>query len=110
MTPFTKDDCIPDKRSEALLARLWLSMPSLTAMSISTPPISLYWWMADTVRLAAEVRRYGTCLADGKRARWERYDVLGVIKPEKMPDWAKEAVDAIRKQEKAKKPHSKEER
>lgn len=48
--------------------------------------------------------------ADGKRARWERYDVLGVIKPEKMPDWAKEAVAAIKKQEKAKKPHSKEER
>lgn len=53
---------------------------------------------------------FGTCLADGKRARWERYDVLGVIKPEKMPDWAKEAVAEIKKQEKAKKPHSKEER
>ena len=53
---------------------------------------------------------FGTSLADGKHARWERYDVLGVIKPEKMPDWAKKAVAAIKKQEKAKKPHSKEER
>ena len=53
---------------------------------------------------------FGTCLADGKRARWERYDVLGVIKPEKMPDWAKEAVAKIKKQEKAKKPNNKEER
>lgn len=53
---------------------------------------------------------FGTCLADDKRARWERCDVLGVIKPEKIPDWAKEAVAAIKKQEKAKKPHSKEER
>lgn len=33
-------------------------MQSLTAMNISTPPISLYWWTADTVQLAAEVRRY----------------------------------------------------
>ena len=53
---------------------------------------------------------FGTCLADGKRARWERYDVLGEIKPEKMPDWAKEAVAEIKKQEKAKKPNSREER
>ena len=53
---------------------------------------------------------FGTCLADAKRARWERYDVLGVIKPEKMPDWAKEAVAKIKKQEKAKKPNNKEER
>ena len=53
---------------------------------------------------------FGTCLADGKRARWERYDVLGVIKPEKMPDWAKETLVKIKAQEKEKKAKSKEER
>ncbi len=35
---------------------------------------------------------FGTSLADGRHARWERYDVLGEIKPEKMPNWAKEAL------------------
>ena len=53
---------------------------------------------------------FGTCLADGKHARWERYDVLGEIKPEKMPDWAKEALTKIKEQEKAKKSKSREER
>lgn len=46
---------------------------------------------------------FGTCLATGKQARWERYDVLGEIKPECMPDWAKEALAKIKAQEKEKK-------
>ena len=45
-----------------------------------------------------------TCLATGERSRWERYDVLGEIRPERMPQWAKEALNAIKNQEKAKKP------
>ena len=43
----------------------------------------------------------GTCLATGERARGERYDVLGEIKPECMPDWAKEALAKVKGQEKA---------
>ena len=53
---------------------------------------------------------FGTSLADGKHARWERCDVLGEIKPEKMPEWAKEALAKIKEQEKAKKSKSREER
>ena len=71
-------------------------------MSTGILPISLYWRTAVTV--------FGTSLADGKHARWERYDVLGEIKPEKMPVWAKEALAKIKSQEKAKKSKSREER
>ena len=53
---------------------------------------------------------FGTCLATGKRARWERYDVMGEIRPERMPEWAAEALAKIQTQEKAKKPHHREER
>ena len=53
---------------------------------------------------------FGTCLATGEQARWERYDVLGEIKPECMPDWAKEALAKIKAQEKEKKQKSREER
>jgi len=53
---------------------------------------------------------FGTSLADGKHARWERCDVLGEIKPEKMPVWAKEALAKIQSQEKIKKSKSREER
>ena len=53
---------------------------------------------------------FGTCLATGERARWERYDVLGEIKPECMPQWAKEALAKIKEQQKEKKQKSREER
>ena len=53
---------------------------------------------------------FGTCLATGERARWERYDVLGEIKPECMPDWAKKALVKIKQQEKEKKQRNREER
>lgn len=38
-------------------------------------------------------------LYSGKDTRWERYDIQGEIKPEYMPDWAKERLEIIRKGE-----------
>ncbi len=49
-------------------------------------------------------------LNDGHHTRFERYDVLGEIKPEHMPDWAKENLSKIKQQMKEKKSHSREER
>lgn len=46
---------------------------------------------------------FGTCLATGEKSRWEQYDVLGEIKPECMPAWAKEALAKIKEQQKEKK-------
>lgn len=34
-------------------------------------------------------------LFTGKSSRWERYDIQGEIKPEFMPDWAKERLAVI---------------
>lgn len=34
-------------------------------------------------------------LYDGKNTRFERMDVLGEVKPECMPDWAKEKAAAF---------------
>ena len=43
---------------------------------------------------------FGTSLADGKRPMGKVDDVLGEIKPEKMPDWAKRSPAKIQSQEK----------
>ena len=51
-----------------------------------------------------------TELATGEHRRWERYDVLGEIKPECTPEWAKEALAKIKAQEKEKKAKDREER
>lgn len=36
-------------------------------------------------------------LYSGKRTRWERCDVQGEVKPEKIPDWVKGKLEAITK-------------
>lgn len=38
---------------------------------------------------------YTTNLYSGKESRWNREDILGVVRPEYMPDWAKERLAQI---------------
>ncbi len=39
---------------------------------------------------------FTTNLYSGKEARWNREDILGVLKPEHMPQWAKERLSQLR--------------
>ena len=41
---------------------------------------------------------FGTNLYSGKSGRWERYEILGEVKPECLPDWAKAKVKEIRRE------------
>lgn len=111
MTPFAPEDCIPGNQNENIVGKVVVINAELNRYEYQHSAYQLV--LVDGGNGATGGRGqavFGTCLADGKRARWERCDVLGVIKPEKMPGWAKEAVAEIRKQEKAEKPHSREER
>lgn len=45
---------------------------------------------------------FSTNLYTGERSRWERYDIQGEVKPECLPEWAKERFAKIQKQEAAK--------
>lgn len=45
---------------------------------------------------------YTTNLYSGKESRWNREDILGIIKPEHMPDWAKERLKQIQTERQAK--------
>lgn len=47
-------------------------------------------------------------LHSGKRIRWERYDIQGEVKPEKLPEWAKERYSAIQREQAEKKPKERE--
>ena len=110
-TPFTVKDCIPDKRNESIEGKVVVISVEPKRHEYQHSAYQLV--LADGGNGAIGGRGqavFGTCLSDGHRARWERYDVLGEIKPECMPDWAKEALAKIEKQEKAKKPHNREER
>ncbi len=43
---------------------------------------------------------YNTNLYSGKESRWNREDVLGVVKEEFLPDWAKQKLEEIKNPEK----------
>ena len=110
-TPFTAADCIPDKKNESIIGKVVVIDAEPKRYEYQHAAYQLV--LADGGNGASGGRGqavFGTCLATGERSRWERYDVLGEIRPERMPQWAKEALNAIQNQEKAKKPHSREER
>ena len=104
MTPFTIADCIPDAKNESIIGKV---------VVINTEPKRYEYQHSAYQLILAEGGNgasggrgqavFGTCLATGERGRWERYDVLGEIRPERMPEWAKEALARIQAQEKAKK-------
>lgn len=112
--PFTIDDCIPDDKSSNIVGKVVVINAEVNRYEYRHSAYQLV--LVDGGHGAVGGRGqavFGTCLSDGKHARWERYDVLGEIKLECMPDWAKEALVKIKQQEKtekAKKPNSREER
>lgn len=110
-TPFTVKHCFPDKRNESIVGKVVVINAEPKRYEYQHAAYQLV--LADGGNGALGGRGqgvFGICLSDGHRARWERFDVLGEIKPECMPDWAKEAVRKIEQQEKTKKAHSREER
>lgn len=112
MTPITKADCFPDKRNESIVGKVVVMDVEPLRHEYQHSAYQLI--LADGGNGANGGRGqavFGTRLSDGHKSRWERYSVLGEIKPERMPAWAKEALAKMDKpQERAKKPHSREER
>ena len=110
-TVFTKEHCIPDKRSSSIVGKVVVINAELKRYEYQHPAFQLV--LADGGNGAIGGRGnavFGTCLATGEKSRWERYDVLGEIKPECMPAWAKEVLAKIKEQQKEKKQKNREER
>lgn len=111
MKPFTIDDCIPDDRNSSIVGKVVVINAEVNRYEYRHSAYQLV--LADGGHGATGGRGqavFGTCLATGEHRRWERYDVLGEIKPECTPQWAKEALARIKAQEKEKKSKSREER
>ena len=111
MTPFTIEDCIPDARNQSIVGKVVVINAEPKRYEYQHPAFQLV--LADGGNGATGGRGnavFGTCLATGEKSRWERYDVLGEIKPECMPAWAKEALAKIKEQQKEKKQKNREER
>ena len=103
-TVFTKEHCIPDDGMRNIVGKVVVINSEPKRYEYQHPAYQLVLADGGNGAIGGRGRAvFGTCLATGEQARWERYDVLGEIKPECMPDWAKEALAKIKAQEKEKK-------
>lgn len=111
MKAFTREDCIPDDKSSSIIGKVVVVDAEVNRYEYRH---SAYQLILAEGGHGADGRRgqavFGINLADGRRARWERSDILGELKSGRMPEWAKEALEKIRTQKKEKEREQREER
>lgn len=103
ISPFTKEDCLPDDRLSNIIGKVVVINIENKRYEYQHAAYQLIY--ADGGNGASGGRGnavFGINLATGERGRWERYDVLGELKPSKMPEWAKIGLEEIRRKEQQK--------
>ena len=100
LTPFTAEDCLPEDRSAGIVGKVVVIKAESMRKEYRCAAYQLVY--AEGGHGANGGRGnavFGTSLATGEKGRWERFNVLGEIRPDRMPDWAKEKLeDYLRRQ------------
>ena len=104
ITLITEADCIPDHYKNDINGKIIAINPAVLKPEYQRADRQLY---LVTGGFGASANARGSAvfcrnLYDGKDTRYERMDVLGEVKPERMPDWAKEKAAAISRKHKTK--------
>ena len=104
ITVITEVDCIPDHYSKDINGKVIAIDPKVLKPEFQRADRQLY---LVTGGFGASANSRGsavfcTNLHTGKNTRFERMDVMGEVKPECMPDWAKEKIDAMNRSHKNK--------
>ena len=97
VTVITQADCIPDHYKNDINGKIIAINPAILKPEYQRADRQLF---LVTGGFGASANARGSAvfcknLYDGKNTRYERMDVLGEIKPERMPDWAKEKAAAF---------------
>ena len=97
VTVITQADCIPDHYKNDINGKIIAINPAILKPEYQRADRQLYYV---TGGFGASANARGSAvfcknLYDGKNTRYERMDVLGEVKPERMPDWAKEKAAAF---------------
>ena len=97
VTVITQADCIPDHYKNDINGKIIAINPAILKPEYQRADRQLYYV---TGGFGASANSRGSAvfcknLYDGKNTRYERMDVLGEVKPECMPDWAKEKAAAF---------------
>lgn len=104
LSPFTLDHCIPDDKRERIENKVVVIRAENLRPEYRTADKQL---VLATGGFGAHANARGRAvytinLYSGKESRWNQEDILGTIKPEHMPDWAKERLKQIQAERQAK--------
>lgn len=91
----TQDECYPNNRSESILGKIIAIDSSLLRPEYQRADRQLY---VVEGGFGADANSRGNAvfcknIYDGSKTRYERYDIIGVVKPECVPQWAKDKLD-----------------
>lgn len=103
-TVITKDDCIPDDYRKSINGKVIAIKPDTLRNEYRRADRQLYFV---TGGFGAEANSRGSAvfcknLHTGENTRFERRDVVGEVKPDRLPDWAKEAIKKLPEKKKHK--------
>ena len=99
LTPFTDKDCYPMEPCECIAGKIVAiqSEPTRFAFTHSAYQLVLAEGGAGATGERGRVF-YGVCLATGERGIWRRSEVLGVLRHDRIPDWAYHALARMRRE------------
>ena len=100
--PITKDMCLPFGIDTSLIGKVAVVRVDALRPEYRSAPEQLVYVTGGHGAYGKAHGRTCFCknLYSGKTNRWDRRDILGEIKPECLPDWARAQAEKIRKKEK----------
>jgi len=100
LKPFTSEHCILNDNNQNLENKVAIISPECLRPEYRTADRQLVLITGGFGAHANSRGRavYTTNLYTGKESRWNREDILGIVKPECMPHWAKERLKQIQAQ------------
>lgn len=101
LEPLTADDCYPNDYQKSINGEVVAIRVASLAPEYRTANCQL---VLVTGGNGSHAKCRGNAcfcinLYTGEHTRWERYDVQGVVKPEKLPAWAKERLAVIQQEQ-----------
>jgi hypothetical protein len=97
---FTKEHCIPNDYSQSIENKVVVIRPECLLPEYRTAVKQLVLATGGFGTHGNAV--YTVNLYSGKEARWNREDILGVLRPEFLPDWAAEKLKQVCEKRRAK--------
>ena len=104
LTPFTAEDCLPENRDGSIIGKVIVIKTESLRREYQHSAYQLVYVEGGHGASGGRGNAvFGTCLGTGEKGRWERFNVLGEIRLDRMPDWAQEKLeDLIRRNEERK--------